>query len=112
MRLNQYFAVLGQHIFSTIHHPIGIAVFGLRSGNVFSIFFLISIIVALPFVIETISVLNTDKKFTVFLIGAIHITDIATAENVAVTPFHTLVRANLSTVDADLSLSENVTVGI
>ena len=121
MRLNQHFAVLGQYVLVLVFHPVGIAVYRLGTRDIGIIALLIGIIIAFPYIIVAFAVLNADIQFTVFithgfltlaLVGTVHITDIATTEDITVTPFHTFVSANLSTIDMYLSLSEDITIGI
>ena len=117
MWLYQHFAVLSQHILGTIHYPFLILfiIFEICRYVCFGAiihFKVISVIVAFVFVIVAIAVLDTNIELAVLLIGTIHITDIATAEDVAVTLFHTLVRAYLTAIDVYLRLSEDITVGI
>ena len=64
------------------------------------------------FVIVAFALLSAYKEFVVLLIGTIDITDISTAEDVAVAHLHTFVRAYLTTIDTYFGLSEDVTVGI
>ena len=112
MRLYQHFAVLGQEEFITIFHPTGIGVSWLGTGNISIISLLIGIIVTLPIVIVAVTILNTDIELAILLIGTIDITDVATTEDIAITLFHALVRAYLTTMDVHLSLAEDVTVRI
>ena len=121
MRLNQHFAVLSQHIFAIVFHPVGIIVSRLGTGNVGVISLLISIIVALPYVIVAFAVLNAYIQFTVFithsiltlaLVCTIHISDITAAEDVAVPQSQLFSSTHRTAKDMYLGLSEDVTVGI
>ena len=121
IRFNQYLTVLGQHVFSTILHPVGIVVSRLFTWNVGIISLLISIIVTLPSVVVAFAILDAYIEFTVFithglltlaLVSTIHITDIAATEDIAVLPCQLLRCAHCTSVNTYLSLSEDITVGI
>ena len=96
MWLYQHFAVLGQHEFATVLYPFRVVFIIDKIGRYICfwsiiLFKIISVIVAFVFIIKTISILNTYKEFTILLIGTIHITNIATTKDIAVTPFHAFV---------------------
>ena len=112
VRLNQHLTVLSKHILACILNPASIIVFRLRTRNICLMSFLVSIIIALPFVIVAFTVLNTDIELTIFLIGAIHITDITATEDVTILAFQLLRRTYRTSVHLHLCLSEDVTVGI
>ena len=112
MRFNQHLTVLGKHVLAFVHHPIGIVVFGLRSGNVGFVSLLISVVVALPLVVVAVAVLDADIELAILLVGTIDITDIAAAEDVAVLTRQLFRRAYRAAVNVHLCLSEDVTVGI
>ena len=46
------------------------------------------------------------------LVGTIYITDITTTEDVTIAQFYTLVRTDLTTMDIDFRLAEDITVGV
>ena len=112
MRLYQHLTVLSQYIFALVCHPVGIAVSRLGTWNVRIGPLLISIIVALPFVVIAVTVLNTYIEIAIILIGAIHITNIATTEDITISLCHFLRRTYGTTIDVYLGLSEDVTIGV
>ena len=52
------------------------------------------------------------QLFVGIFIGTIYITDITTTEDIAIAQFYTLVRTNLTTMDIDFRLTEDITVGV
>ena len=112
IRFNQHLAVLSQHILVCILDPIRIFIYRLVTGYICLISLLISIIVALPYVVVAFAILDTDIELTILLVGAIHITDITATEDVTVLTCQLLRRTYCTAVYMHLCLSENVTVGV
>ena len=112
VRFNQHLTVLSQHILAFILNPIRVFIYRLATGYICLISLLVSIVVTLPFVVVAFTVLDTDIELTVFLVGAIHITDITATEDVTVIACQFLRRTHCTAVHMHLGLSEDITVRV
>ena len=111
MWLYQYLAVLGQYVLALILNPVvfirGKGCWDIRISSI-----IVGVVVALINVIITIAILDSDKEFTVLLIGAVHITNITTTEDVAILTCQLLGCTYCAAMHMYLSLSKDITVGI
>ena len=110
--LYKHFTVLCQHVLSFVLDPVRIVISRFGTRNICFCSLLISIIVALPFVVVSIAVLDADIELTVFLVGTIYITDITSTEDVTVIACQLLGCTYRTAVYVYLCMSEDVTVGV
>ena len=120
IRLNQHFAVLSKHILTLVHNPFWVVLVIVEICRnvryiilwVTTLFYIVGVVVTLVFVVIAITVLDADIKLAIFLVRAIHITNITTTEDVAVLTCQLLRCTYSTTMYMHLCLSEDITIGV
>ena len=98
MRFHQHLAVLGENFLSTVRFPCSVFIF-----------------IIIPFVAIVIAytrLLTEAQSAVCIFISTIDITDITASEDITITVGKFCISSYLTTVNIDLGLSEDVTVGV